>query len=237
MKIKFLVLLVGLNILSSKIFAQKDQKPNIIFIVTDDQHRDQFNFLKEGQNENGEKLNLSPNIDFLAENGVIFDNSYVSTSVCTPSRYSILTGNYASRGANQSNIKKYEGQTNVTWNVHIEKKTGNVAKTLQQNGYYTGAVGKNHVLSVHGDKSVPLDADVTNPEIKKQLVFNHDKQIESYHEKGFDYADCLYKGNLPSQYPKAVEAHNMEWVVDGALRFIDKANKSEKPFFLYLQLL
>ena len=38
---------------------------------------------------------------------------------------------------------------------------------------------------------------------------------------------------LPSQYPKAVEVHNMEWVVDGALRFIDKANKSEKPFFLY----
>ena len=132
MKIKFLVLLVGFNLLSSKIFSQKYQKPNIIFIVTDDQHRDQFNFLKEGQNENGEKLNLSPNIDFLAENGVIFDNSYVSTSVCTPSRYSILTGNYASRGSSQANIKKYEGQTNVSWNVHINKRTGNIAKLTEK---------------------------------------------------------------------------------------------------------
>jgi len=122
MKTKYILFLV-LVLIASKFNAQSDDRPNIIFIVTDDQHRNQFNFIKEGLDENGNKTNLSPNMDMLAENGVIFDNSYVSSSVCTPSRYSILTGNYASRASSKSNIKKYEGQTNVTWNIHIESHT------------------------------------------------------------------------------------------------------------------
>ena len=55
--------------------AQNEKRPNIIFIVTDDQHRDQFNFIKEGLDAEGKPTNLSPNIDQLAAEGVIFDNS------------------------------------------------------------------------------------------------------------------------------------------------------------------
>ena len=62
-------------------------------------------------------------MDRLVGEEMIFDESYVSTSVCTPSRYSILTGNYASRGSKKSNIKRYQGQTNVTWNVRINSNT------------------------------------------------------------------------------------------------------------------
>jgi len=211
----------------------KPKRPNIIFIVTDDQHRDQFNFLKEGLDENGNKTNLSPNIDRLAEEGVIFDKSYVSSSVCTPSRFSILTGNYASRASGKSNVKKYEGQTNVTWNVHIKEQTNNIAKELQKNGYFTGGVGKNHVISSKNPHKVPLNADPTNPKIKKQLLENQEAQIEAYKKAGFDFAGALYKGNLPSQYPKAVEDHNMEWIVDAAQTFLTKASEKEKPFFLY----
>lgn len=61
----FCVLIGG----TKKSIAQTSKRPNIIFIVTDDQHRDQFNFLKEGQDANGNKTNLSPNIDKLAEEG------------------------------------------------------------------------------------------------------------------------------------------------------------------------
>lgn len=215
--------------------AQKksDKKPNIIFIVTDDQHRDQFNFIPEGLDVNGNKTNLSPNMDRLVEEGVVFDESYVSTSVCTPSRYNILTGTYASRASGKSNIKKYEGQTNVTWNVHIEEDTNNIAKELQRNGYFTGGVGKNHVIAAKNPHKVSLDANPNDPEIKKQLEENQNAQIAAYKAAGFDYAGALYKGNLPSQYPKAVEDHNMDWIVDSALNFLTKANEKEQPFFLY----
>ena len=64
----------------------KDNRPNIIFIITDDQHRDQFNFLAEGRNDEGAALNLTPAMDRLAEEGVVLDQFYVSTSVCTPTR-------------------------------------------------------------------------------------------------------------------------------------------------------
>lgn len=232
-KISILIAILAVGLTLKSALAQNEERPNIIFIVTDDQHRNQFNFIKEGLNDKGEKRNLSPNMDHLAENGVIFDNSYVSSSVCTPSRYSILTGNYASRGSNSANIKKYQGQTNVTWNVHIENDTPNIAKVLQQAGYFTGGVGKNHVIAVDGDKKVSVKADPSKPEVKNQLIANHEQQIKAYQKAGFDYATALYKGNLPSQYPKAVEDHNMEWIVDGALNFFDKASTQNKPFFLY----
>lgn len=209
------------------------KQPNIIFIVTDDQHRDQFNFLKEGQDENGNPTNLTPNMDRLVREGVIFDESYVSTSVCTPSRYNILTGNYASRASKKGNIKRYQGQTNVTWNVHIESYTNNIAKELKKNGYFTGGVGKNHVISSKNPYKVPLTANPRDSIIKLQLIENQLAQVKAYKNAGFDFAGSIYKGNLPSQYPKAVEDHNMEWIVDAALTFLTEADKKENPFFLY----
>jgi len=227
-------ILIGLLFIGTlKIVAQTEKRPNIIFIVTDDQHRNQFNFIKEGLDKEGKKTNLSPNIDKLAEGGVIFENSYVSSSVCTPSRYSIVTGTYASRGISAGTIKKYEGQTNVTWNVHVDKGTNNIARTLQKNGYFTGGVGKNHTIKGDNPHKISLKADPRNPKIKKQLIENQEAQVKAYKAVGFDFAGSLYKGNLPSQYPVAVEDHNMEWVVDSALRFLDLAAEKEKPFFLY----
>jgi arylsulfatase A-like enzyme len=216
-----------------KVIGQKAERPNIIFIVTDDQHRNQFNFISEGQDAEGKPTNLCPNIDKLASEGVIFENSYVSSSVCTPSRYSIVTGTYASRGIGASNIKKYEGQTNITWNVHVDKKTNNIAQALKDHGYFTGGVGKNHTFKGDNPHEVSLDADPTDPVIKKQMEDNQASQVAAYKNVGFDYAGALYKGNLPNQYPVAVEDHNMEWIVDSALKFLDLAAGKKDPFFLY----
>ena len=213
--------------------AQNEKRPNIIFIVTDDQHRDQFNFIKEGLDAEGKPTNLSPNIDQLAAEGVIFDNSYVSSSVCTPSRYSIITGTYASRGIGSSNMRKYEGQTNITWNVHVDSKTNNIARALKKNGYFTGGVGKNHTIYGHNPHKVSLKADPTDAKIKRQMEENQMAQVEAYKKVGFDYAGAIYRGNLPNQYPVAVEDHNMEWVVDSALDFLNLAAKKKEPFFLY----
>jgi len=77
--------------------AETDKRPNILFIITDDQERAEFNFLSEGRDEQGDPRSLTPNIDRLATEGVVFLNQYVSSPVCTPSRYSVLTGTYASR--------------------------------------------------------------------------------------------------------------------------------------------
>ena len=213
----------------------EDKRPNIIFIITDDQHRDQFNFLEEGRNDEGVALNLTPAIDRLAQEGVILDQFYVSTSVCTPSRYSMLTGTYASRARNASfkaDAARFN-QANVHWNVDLIPSTPNIAQLLSANGYFTGGVGKNHVIAGDDPFKVPRDADPSNHEVRRMLEANQQAQVDAYLANGFDYAANIYKGNLPSSYPVALEDHNMDWIVKGALDFLDLASEEERPFFLY----
>jgi arylsulfatase A-like enzyme len=213
----------------------EDKRPNIIFIITDDQHRDQFNFLAEGRNDEGAALNLTPAIDRLADEGVILDQFYVSTSVCTPSRYSVLTGTYASRARNAGFREEAArfNQANVHWNVDVIPGTPNIAQLLSANGYFTGGVGKNHVIAGEDRFKVPRDADPSDHEVRRMLEANQQAQVDAYLANGFDFAANIYKGNLPSSYPVALEDHNMDWIVKGALDFLDLASKGEEPFFLY----
>ena len=118
-------------------------------------------------------------MDRLVREGAIFDESYVAFCLYT-SRYSILTGNYASRGSKKSNIKRYQGQTNVTWNVRINSNTNNIAKELQKNGYFTGGVGKNHVIYSTNPHKVPLNSNPRDSIVKSQLFENQLAQITSY---------------------------------------------------------
>ena len=215
--------------------AGEDKRPNIIIIITDDQHRDQFNYLPEGQDETGKPLNLTPNLDRLASEGVILDQCYVSTSVCTPSRYSVLSGTYASRARNENfleDARRYQ-QTNVHWNVDLIPGTYNIARVLSEQGYFTGGVGKNHVIAGKTPYRIPREADPSDPGVKSKLIANQAAQVEAYKAIGFDFAASIYKGNLPNSYPLALEDHNMDWIVKGALDFIDLASSREEAFFLY----
>ncbi len=98
---------------SSSQAADFPEKPNVIFIITDDQHRESFGFI--------ENKALTPNIDRIARDGIYFSQCYVAASVCTPSRYSCLTGQYASRCQTPNFLKGItpEGQTRVTWNISL----------------------------------------------------------------------------------------------------------------------
>ena len=235
------LLFVPLAIPASHGFADatsaKDRRPNILFIVTDDQERAEFNFLPEGRDEQGNPKNLSPNIDRLAAEGVVFLNQYVTSPVCTPSRYSVLTGTYASRSPSFAEAARDHGQINITWNSHIDRQTPNLARTLQKAGYFTGAVGKNHVIDAEGGRreQAPLDnADPRQPGVAAYYAKKQRQQVEAFRGCGFDYAASLYAGNLPGHTCKALEYHNMEWITSGAVNFLEKWREAGKPFFLYL---
>jgi arylsulfatase A-like enzyme len=229
-----LIALFALILSGCKMDGQK-VRPNVIFIITDDQHRDQFNYLPEGRSEAGELLNLTPSIDRLAGEGVILDQCYVTTSVCTPSRYSLLSGTFASRARNENflqDVSRYD-QANVHWNVDLLPETPNIAQVMSSNGYFTGGVGKNHVIAGESRHRIPRDADPSDPEVKRQLEANQEAQVEAYKANGFDFAASIYKGNLPNSYPLALEDHNMDWIVKGALEFVEQASSRDEPFFLY----
>lgn len=212
-------------------------RPNVLFIISDDQERKEFNFLPEGRDERGEPRNLSPNLDRLASEGIVFINQYVTSPVCTPSRFSALTGRYASRSSSFRKAASSDQQINITWNCHLDSETPNVARTLQQAGYFTGAVGKNHVIEVKGvgRKEGPADdADPRDAEVAKYYAEKQHKLIAAFEGCGFDYAASLYHGNLPGHTCKALEFHNMDWITSGALKFLDQWSEGDKPFFLYM---
>lgn len=102
--------------------VENKQKPNIVFFIADDMERYMFNCLPEGKDKKSNNKNLSPNIDRLANEGIVLMGQHTSSSVCTPSRYSCLTGEYASRSTSKKLThftKKMDGQTVVQWNSYI----------------------------------------------------------------------------------------------------------------------
>lgn len=108
-------------------------KPNIIYILADD-----MGYGDMGCNNSGSKI-PTPNLDHLAEQGMRFTDAHAGSSLCTPSRYNILTGRYSWRTRLQHGIV-------WQWDAPlIEPDQKTVAQFLREQGYATHCVGKWHL--------------------------------------------------------------------------------------------
>ena len=120
--------------LSFLVFPQNtngsNEKPNILFILSDD-HTSQAWGIYGGLLQDYVQ---NQNIERLAEEGAVLNNAFCTNSICTPSRGSILTGQY-------SQINQV-----YTLNEPLPKGHPNIAKTLSKNGYQTAIIGKWHLV-------------------------------------------------------------------------------------------
>lgn len=107
------------------------QPPNIVIIISDDVGYGDVGCY-------GATRVKTPNIDRLASAGLRFTDAYATSATCTPSRYSLMTGQYAWR-------KKGTGILPGNAALVIDPKSLTVPRMLQQNGYATGCVGKWHL--------------------------------------------------------------------------------------------
>ena len=208
-------------------------RPNIVLLVADDLAPQLTGFVPLGRGSS-----LTPNLDGLAAGGVVLGNMHSPSPICTPSRFCIFSGQYASRATNPGFLRETErngGQTSVAFNTHLSPDKTNVAKRLQKAGYTTGIVGKNHVVEVPGLKRLKYSADADDPKVQETLRTNAEHLEEAFHAAGFDYAKALYHGNPDADGIRDLAAHNQEWITDAARRFIaDAAKKKDQPFFLYM---
>lgn len=220
--------------------------PNIIFIMADDLGYGDLGCY-------GATKIPTPHIDRIAQQGMRFTDAHASSAVCTPSRYSVLTGRYCWR----SPLKK-----SVLWGFSpplIEPDRPNVASLLKTQGYTTASIGKWH-LGFNWSTT-----DGSDPEPKGS---GHNIDYDAYlsggpNERGFDYAFNI-SGSLdmapycfiengrcasiptvekdpynPQQRPGLMPPGWRDEEVDvvfaqKAVAWLEKRANEERPFFLYL---
>ena len=177
--------------------AGAQKRPNIIFILTDDHRWDAFGFMDKPWLK-------TPNMDRLAAEGVHFQNSFVTTSLCSPSRASFLTGQYAHCHGVMNNTTPWR-DSNTTW-----------LELLHAAGYYTGFIGKWHMPG----KGVP--------DLKGQGKVDRMVSFNARHGQG-KYFDCplMVDGQMVES-----EGYITDILTDYALEFLNNAD--DRPFCLYL---
>lgn len=217
-----------------------EQRPNILFFITDDAFKSQMSWLPEGRLENGKPRYYTPRLDEIARQATVLTQQQVASPVCTPSRFNCLTGRYASRAQNQSFLqsKKRDGERPlIGWNTYITSETPNLAKDLKALGYRTGFVGKNHIVEVIGREKPDFKSDPSDPNVQALLKRNSKRQEEALRQAGFDFSASVYENNPSHNGVYALIAHNLDWIAQGACKFLDQhaAQGDEKtPFFLWL---
>ncbi len=228
--------------------AQREERPNIVYILADD--------LGYGDLSHAGGKAPTPHCDRLAREGMRFSDAHTSSSVCTPTRYGILTGRYNWR----SRLK-----SSVFFDPHdvplIPASRPTVASLLKQQGYHTACIGKWHL----GIGWKFLDAPLPGKRGAKEQGWDIDYAAPAVtpNANGFDYffgiqasldmAPYVYikndKAVTPATVTKAfhrpgaasVDFEAVDCLAQWAqhsVRYIDERARAEEhqPFFLYLPL-
>ena len=136
------ILMIGyiltLFLVSSGILNAQEGKSNILWIITDDHRADAlecYNRATTGKSESALGYVMSPNIDKLAEEGVLFTSAFCNSPMCAPSRGSMHQGRYPFRSGHYYYL-----------NIHQEPDfvRPTVSQSLREIGYGTAVFGKTH---------------------------------------------------------------------------------------------
>ena len=188
---KVYILLAGtaalLNGCASDRTAASDDRPNIIFILADDQRWDSVGFM-------GRKIGKTPNLDRLAKDGVVFDNAFVTSAICTPSRACYMLG-------------QFERRHGVNFNSGTAMSAEAWAKSypvlLREAGYFTGYIGKNHLpIGDHGYRTGLMDK-------------SFDYWYAGHHHIGF------YPKEYHALFDNSKEDTQVEILTESAMAFLD----------------
>ena len=207
--------------------AAPPKRPNIIVFLVDD-------YDKYETSVYGGKV-LTPNLDRLARDGMTFHNAHVTTTVCTPSRYTFLTGRYAGSAYGPDYLENFPlGQQALPgFNMSLEKDNMNVGSVLAKHGYATGFVGKYHVgndgeeyRTANRLHDVPKNTPFSRT-VNRQQYENEKRYRELIQQRGFTWAKNIYWQNTKAPF----ESHNPEWTAEAAVEFITK-NRNQ-PFYLH----
>ena len=129
MKFAFKILLICFLVVNLQTVDAQNQRPNIIYIMADDHTSQAFGIYGSRL----ASLNPTPNLDKIANEGIIFDNCFVTNSICTPSRATMITGQYSQANG----VLDLEG--------HVPPERQYLPQEMKKLGYEAAVVGKWHL--------------------------------------------------------------------------------------------
>ena len=199
----------------------EEKPPNVIVIISDDQGYADVGF-------HGSKEIFTPNIDRIANNGVIFSEGYVSYAVCSPSRAGLITGRYQNRFGYTRNILL--APKDSTMGLPLTEQT--LSDVLGKANYKTKAIGKWHLgaheslvperrgfdeffgFIIGGHRYFPEDLTIND-------LTEARRQMDGYITRIYDNGNRI-----------DTKKYLTEELSDNAVKFIE--DNSDNPFFLYL---
>jgi len=220
------------------------QAPNLVYILVDDMGYGDVSSL------NPDSKIKTPNIDRLATEGMIFTDAHTSSSVCTPTRYNVLTGRYNWRTSLKRGVLDGYGPP------LIQEDRLTFATLYQQQGYATAMIGKWHLgmgLPLSGKKTVDWSKRIERTPTSNgfdyfwghgaSLDFPPYVYIENNHYTSTNVSETARGENIPSygKMRKGPIADNfdpmqtLDEFCNRAADYILKADP-EKPFCLYVPL-
>ena len=232
-------------------------RPNIVFMLIDDMDKSELGAF------DSQYPTLTTNLNQLAKDGIIFREAYVNTTVCTPSRYSCITGRHPGRSTYPPYLVECptNNQGSPEFNVGMIPTEFNLGRALKQSGYVSGWVGKFHLgfsqtntytSKVNGatvpqeqyvDELYSLAADgyaALSGTAAQTFLTNtataYFKEIEALMENRI--VNELGYSTAANIYESNVAApfdqHNADWTVKAALDFIDAhTSTGAPPFYLH----
>lgn len=187
---------------AAKAKDRNDRRPNILYIMSDDHAAEAIG----AYGGRFAKLNPTPTIDKLAKEGMLFRNCFTTNSISTPSRASILTGQYS-----QTN-----GVLDLEGGLPAEKQY--LAIEMKRMGYQTAVIGKWHL------HDQPDAFDYYNILYKQGDYFDpilcEKGMTTTVNRNGHEYIGKIYKG------------HSSDVITDETLNWLDKKRDKSKPFIL-----
>ncbi|MGI9391963.1 MAG: sulfatase family protein [Parvibaculales bacterium] len=177
------------------------KQPNIIFVLTDDQRYDELGVLN--------RVLDTPNMDLMAKKGVHFRNAFVTTALCSPSRASIMSGQYMHNHGVVDNNAGFQGDVVF------------FPELLQKAGYKTAFVGKWHMGGHHDDPQKGFDHWVS---FAGQGHYYPVKRGRSFNKLNVNGKKVVQKGYITDE----LTDYAVSWLKER------KRSSMDKPFFLYL---
>ncbi|XQW86829.1 sulfatase-like hydrolase/transferase [Thalassotalea piscium] len=197
------------------------KQPNIVLLFSDDAGYADFGF-------HGSKIMKTPNLDKLAQQGVKFEQAYVTDPTCGPSRAGLITGKYQQRfGFEENNVPGYMSKNSAAdgsdMGVPVEEVT--MADYLKKLGYTNGFYGKWHVGGA--DKFHPLKRGFDE-------FYGFRGGARSYFAYSKAPASELDLNERNFRNFEEPKGYYTDVLAEEATQFIEKNAKADKPFFAFV---